>query len=102
MQGTVCVVTGAGGGIGRAHSEALARAGALVVVNDVGAGKDGTPERADTAAEVVEAITAAGGVAVANTSDVSTEAGAQALPRETDRSAAAPSATASAGRAGTA
>ena len=78
-EGRVCVISGAGRGIGRAHAEALCREGARVVVNDVGARKDGAPESVDAAQVVVEAITAAGGEAVANAADVSTGDGAASL-----------------------
>lgn len=76
-QDRVCIVTGAGGGIGRQHALVLAEQGASVVVNDVGATLDG--EGADTGAAqaVVDEITGQGGRAVANTSDISTWQGAQ-------------------------
>jgi NAD(P)-dependent dehydrogenase (short-subunit alcohol dehydrogenase family) len=77
--GRVAIVTGAGRGIGRGHALELARQGARVVVNDVGASLDG--EGADTgpAQAVVDEITAAGGEAVANTDDVADWAGAERL-----------------------
>ncbi len=50
-----------------------------MVVNDVGAGKDGGPGSVDLAQEAADAITAAGGQAVANAADVSTTAGATSL-----------------------
>lgn len=61
----VAIVTGAGGGIGREYALELARRGAKVVVNDLGAARDGTGT-SDAAAQVVEEITAAGGIAMAN------------------------------------
>lgn len=61
----VAIVTGAGGGIGRAYALELARRGAKVVVNDLGGARDGTGT-SDAAAQVVAEIEAAGGEAVAN------------------------------------
>jgi NAD(P)-dependent dehydrogenase (short-subunit alcohol dehydrogenase family) len=67
----VVIVTGAGGGIGRAHALAFAAEGARVVVNDIGVGLDGSPASGGSAAQgVVDEITAAGGQAVANGSNI--------------------------------
>ena len=68
LDGKVTIVTGAGRGLGRSHAQALAAAGASVVVNDLGSGlhgEDGS-ESQTPADEVVAAIKAAGGNAVAN------------------------------------
>jgi NAD(P)-dependent dehydrogenase (short-subunit alcohol dehydrogenase family) len=65
LQNKVAIVTGAGRGLGRAHALELARHGARVVVNDIGAGKPGSP-----AESVVQAIEALGGTAFANDADV--------------------------------
>ena len=75
----VAVVTGAGRGIGRAHAHLLADRGALVVVNDLGGSKEGVGADAQPASAVAAEIVAAGGAAMANTSDVATVAGAEAL-----------------------
>ena len=65
FEGKVAIVTGAGGGLGRAYALDLARRGAKVVVNDLGASRDGTGQ-SDAALKVVEEIEAAGGTAIAN------------------------------------
>jgi NAD(P)-dependent dehydrogenase (short-subunit alcohol dehydrogenase family) len=61
----VAIVTGAGGGLGRAYALELARRGAKVVVNDLGGARDGTGH-SDAALAVVAEIEAAGGEAISN------------------------------------
>lgn len=78
-EGRVCIVTGAGRGIGREHALLLADHGARVVVNDVGADLSGSGEATSPAEEVVGEIAAAGGVAEANFDDVATWEGAASL-----------------------
>jgi NAD(P)-dependent dehydrogenase (short-subunit alcohol dehydrogenase family) len=78
LTGRVAVVTGAGRGIGAAHARMLAADGAAVVVNDAGTDLAGTTAGEQVAQEVAAAIRADGGEAVADTSDVSTFAGAAA------------------------
>ncbi|HEY0312637.1 MAG TPA: SDR family NAD(P)-dependent oxidoreductase [Allosphingosinicella sp.] len=69
FENRVAIVTGAGGGLGRAYALELARRGAKVVVNDLGAARDGTGH-SDAAAAVVAEIEAAGGTAMANGASV--------------------------------
>ncbi len=77
LDGQVAVVTGAGRGLGRSYALHLAARGAKVVVNNrIRPGHESLPPVAD---EVVEAIAAAGGTAVANTSDVGTDEGARSV-----------------------
>jgi NAD(P)-dependent dehydrogenase (short-subunit alcohol dehydrogenase family) len=64
------IVTGAGGGLGRAYALALAAEGAGVVVNDI---------RSEAAEAVVAEIKAAGGKALANADDITSMAGAEAI-----------------------
>ncbi|WP_394375553.1 SDR family oxidoreductase [Stutzerimonas frequens] len=62
----VVIVTGAGGGLGRAHALLFARHGARVVVNDLGGSTQGEGANSSAADRVVEEIRQAGGEAVAN------------------------------------
>jgi NAD(P)-dependent dehydrogenase (short-subunit alcohol dehydrogenase family) len=75
----VAVVTGAGRGLGRSYAQLLASRGAKVVVNDHGGGLDGDGTDAGPAEQVVDAITAAGGEAVACTASVANRDGADAI-----------------------
>ena len=67
----VAIVTGAGGGLGRAHALLLASRGAKVVVNDLGGSVDGVGGDETPAQKVVDEIKAAGGEAVPNYNSVS-------------------------------
>ena len=78
-EGRVCIVTGAGRGIGREYALMLADQGAKVVINDFGGARDGTGADAGPAQQVVDEITAAGGAAVANTDNVASWEGAQRM-----------------------
>ncbi|TMJ16588.1 MAG: SDR family NAD(P)-dependent oxidoreductase [Alphaproteobacteria bacterium] len=78
FENRVAIVTGAGGGLGRAYALELARRGAKVVVNDVGADIDGTGH-SDAARKVVEEIEAAGGTAMANGASVTDFAQVEAM-----------------------
>lgn len=69
-EGRTVIITGAGGGLGRAYALAFAAEGAAVVVNDI---------RREAAETVAAEITGAGGRALANSGDITTMAGAQAI-----------------------
>jgi NAD(P)-dependent dehydrogenase (short-subunit alcohol dehydrogenase family) len=75
----VAVVTGAGRGIGRAYARLLAERGARVVVNDLGGSMGGDGANVDVSATVAAEIIAAGGAAVADTSDVASAEGSRRL-----------------------
>ena len=69
-QDRTVIITGAGGGLGRAYALAFAAEGARVVVNDI---------RLDAARCVASEVEAAGGRALADAGDITTLAGAQAI-----------------------
>ncbi|WP_136245617.1 SDR family NAD(P)-dependent oxidoreductase [Mycobacterium intracellulare] len=75
----VAIVTGAGGGLGRAHALELAKRGARVLVNDVGGSVNGVGASTDAAAAVVNEISALGGTAVANHDSVATARGGKSI-----------------------
>jgi NAD(P)-dependent dehydrogenase (short-subunit alcohol dehydrogenase family) len=79
LDGKVVIITGAGGGIGRAHARSFAQEGAKIVVNDVGGARDGSSGEASHADKVVEEVRAAGGTAVSNHDSVATAEGAESL-----------------------
>jgi NAD(P)-dependent dehydrogenase (short-subunit alcohol dehydrogenase family) len=78
-EGRVCIVTGAGRGVGREYAKLLAEHGAKVVVNDLGANTDGTGKDPSAAEQVVAEIKAAGGEAVVDGNDVADWNGAKAM-----------------------
>jgi len=82
LDGRVCVVTGAGRGIGREHALLLAAEGAQVVVNDLGGAVDGSGSDVGPAQEVADEIKAAGGEAIANTDSVSSWDGAKQMVQD--------------------
>ena len=79
----VAIVTGAGGGVGRAHALELARRGAKVVVNDLGGSVDGSGGSSEAADKVVAEIKEMGGQAIANGSSVTDDAGVQKMIEDT-------------------
>ena len=79
FDGKVAIVTGAGGGLGREHALALAARGAKVVVNDLGAARDGSGGSSAAAEAVVAEIIAAGGEAMANGASVTDAEAVQAM-----------------------
>ena len=85
FEGRVAIVTGAGGGIGRAHALELGRRGCAVVVNDLGgdvAGRGGSGAMPEA---VADEIRAAGGKAVASHDSVATTDGANAIAAATGK-----------------
>jgi NAD(P)-dependent dehydrogenase (short-subunit alcohol dehydrogenase family) len=77
LEGKVVLVTGAGRGVGRGVALDAARAGAAVVVNDLGVSLGGEGDGTPIAEQVAEEIRASGGRAVANRDSVASWQGAQ-------------------------
>lgn len=75
----VAIVTGAGGGLGRAYALALAERGAKVVVNDLGGDVHGEGGTASPAQQVVDEVVAAGGEAIVDGHDITDEAAVDEL-----------------------
>ncbi|HZO08788.1 MAG TPA: SDR family oxidoreductase [Myxococcota bacterium] len=82
-QGRVVIVTGGGRGIGREHALELARQGAKVVVNDLGATSAGEGRDASPAEEVAQAIRKGGAEAIVNGADIADFEQAGALVKQT-------------------
>src|ERR1700712_5164059 len=82
FDGKVAIVTGGGGGLGRSHALELARRGAKVVVNDLGAAIDGAGGGSEAANRVVEEIRALGGEAIANGSSVTDDEGVRRMVQD--------------------
>jgi NAD(P)-dependent dehydrogenase (short-subunit alcohol dehydrogenase family) len=82
LNGKVAIVTGAGRGIGREEALLLASEGAKVIVNDVGAARDGAGADVHPAQQTVDDILAAGGEAALNSDDVSSWTGAENLVKQ--------------------
>ncbi len=79
LEGKVALVTGAGGGLGECHAKLLAEEGASVVVNDLGGARDGAGAGSEMADQVVADIKAAGGNAVADYGNVTSEEDANSM-----------------------
>ena len=79
LDGKVALVTGAGGGLGRAHALLLASEGAAIIVNDLGGGLDGSGGGSAMADAVVAEIRERGGRAAASYGSVADAGAAQAM-----------------------
>ena len=82
-EGRIALVTGAARGVGREHALGLAKHGDKVVVNDLGAGVDGSGADTTPAQAVVDEIKDLGGEAIVNGDDVSSWDGAKNMIDQT-------------------
>ena len=82
LEGKVAIVTGAGRGIGRDHALALARAGAKIVVNDLGGSAAGEGSDQTPAQSVADEVKALGGEATANYDNVADFQGAENMVKQ--------------------
>ena len=82
-EGRIALVTGAARGVGKEHALGLAKHGAKVVVNDLGAGVDGSGADTTPAQAVVDEIKDLGGEAIVNGDDVSSWDGAKKMIDQT-------------------
>lgn len=78
----VAIVTGAGNGLGKSHALELAKRGARVVVNDLGAARDGSGGSSEAAKAVAREIVDAGGEAIANGANVADMGQVEAMVKE--------------------
>ena len=79
LDGKVALVTGAGGGLGRAHAMLLSKEGASLVINDLGGSRDGSGSGTNMADSVVEEIKNSGGQAIADYGNVADPKDAKAM-----------------------
>jgi len=82
LDGKVAIITGSGGGIGRAHALLMAKEGAKVVVNDLGGTRDGAGTGESAANQVATEIKNAGGEAATSYDNVATAEGAAGLVKK--------------------
>jgi NAD(P)-dependent dehydrogenase (short-subunit alcohol dehydrogenase family) len=79
LRDKVAIVTGAGGGLGREYALLLASYGSKVIVNDYGGNLQGQRGDVSRAQAVVNEIVEAGGTALADGHDVSSQAEVQEI-----------------------